>query len=76
MNSVKYNGKQFINRSRYAQQKIFCICVDVYETNEGDDFDNIFEDLSTLKIKQLKINNTLTEIYSDMLENSDFEQDF
>ena len=31
MNSLKYNAKKvnFIKRLKYAEQKIFCICIDV-----------------------------------------------
>ena len=65
---------KFINRLKYAGQKIFCICIDVYKIFEGDDFDEIYKVLSTLKIKKLKINNILIEKYKNLLENSDFEQ--
>ena len=41
---------------------------------EADDFDEIYIVLSTLKNKKLKINNTLIEIYKDMLESPNFEQ--
>ena len=39
----------FINRLKFAEVKIFSICVDVYKFYEGDDFDKIYEVLSTLK---------------------------
>ena len=39
----------FINRLKYAEVKIFSICVDVYKIYEGDDFDEILKVLSTLK---------------------------
>ena len=39
----------FINRIKYAEHKIFCICVDVYEIYEGNNYDKIYEVLSTLK---------------------------
>ena len=29
----------FINRLKYAEIKIFCICVDVYKIFNGKDFD-------------------------------------
>ena len=75
MSSLKYNKKKnFINRLNYAEQKIFCICIDVYKIYEGSDYDKIYEVLSTLKNKKLKINNILIEKYKDMLENPDFEQ--
>ena len=64
----------FINRLKYAEQKIFCICIDVYKIFEGDDFDEIYKVLSTLKNKKIKINNKLIEIYKNMLENPHFEQ--
>ena len=61
---------------KYAEQKIFCICIDVYKINEDDDYDEIYKILSTLKNKKLKINNTLIEKYKDMLLNPDFEQTY
>ena len=42
----------FINRLKYAEVKIFSICVDVYKIYEGDDFDKIYQVLSTLKNKK------------------------
>ena len=51
-----------------------CICVDVYRIYEGDDYDKIYEVLSTLKNKKLKINDILIEKYKDRLENLNFEQ--
>ena len=74
MSSLKYNGKKLINRLKYAEQKNFCICVDVYKIYKGNDFDKIYEVLSTLKLKKLKSNNILFEKYRDMLQNPDFEQ--
>ena len=84
-NYIVYKGKHelskiqrkkinFINRLKYAEQKIFCICIDVYKIYEGDEYDEIFKVLSTLKNKKLEINNSLIEIYKDMLETSSFEQ--
>ena len=64
-----------MNRIKYAEQKILCICVDVYRINDSDEYDKIFEVLSTLKIQKIKINNILLEKYRDMLENPDFEHD-
>ena len=76
MKSLKYNVKKinFMNQLKYAERKIFCICVDVYKIYEGDDYDKLFEVLSTLKNKKLKVNNILIEKYKDMLENPDFEK--
>ena len=66
--------KNFINRLKYAEVKIFSICVDLFKIYEGDNYDKIYEVLSTLKIKNMKINNILIEKYRDMLENPNFEQ--
>ena len=83
MNNRKYELSKiqrkkinFINRLKYAEVKIFSICVDLYKIYEGDDYDEIYKVLSTLKNKKLKINNTLIEIYKDMLENPNFEQNY
>ena len=66
----------FINRLKYAEFKIFSICIDVYKIYDGDDYDEIYKILSTLKNKKLKINNILIEIYKDMLLNPNFEQNY
>ena len=68
--------KNFINRLKYAELKIICICIDVYKIFEGDDYNEIYTILSTLKNKKLKINNILLEIYKGMLLNPDFEQNY
>ena len=38
----------FINRLKYAEDKIFSICVEVHKIYEGDDFDEKYKVLSTL----------------------------
>ena len=78
MNYQKDKEKKinFINRLKYAEVKIFAICVDLYKIYEGDNYDEIYKVLSTLKNKKLNINNTLIEIYKNMLENPDFEQNY
>ena len=78
MKSLKYKEKKinFINRLKYAEVKRFCVCIDVYKIYEGDDYYKTYEVLSTLKNKKLKINNSLIEKYKNMLENSDFEQNY
>ena len=48
----------------------------MYKIYEGDDYNKIYEVLSTLKNKNSKKNNILIEKYKDMLENPDFEQDY
>ena len=73
LSKIQKKKINFINRLKYSETKIFCICVDLYKIYEGDDYNEIFEVLSTLK-KNLKINNTLIEIYKDMLLNPNFEQ--
>ena len=74
MNSLKFREKNFINRLKNAEVKMFSICVDVYKIYEANDYDEIYKVLSTLKNKKLKINNTLIEIYKDVLQNPNFEQ--
>ena len=76
MNSQKYNEKKinFVNRLKYAEQKIFCICIDLYKIYQGNDFEEIYKTLSILKNKKLKINNILIEKYKDLLLNTNFEQ--
>ena len=61
---------------KFAELKFFCICVDRYQTYEAIDYDKIYENLSNLKNKKLKINNVLIEKYKDMLDNPNFEQDY
>ena len=66
----------FINRLKYSEQKIFCICIDVYDIYNGNEYDEIYKVSSTLKNKKFKINNILIEKYKDMIINPDFEQDY
>ena len=44
----------FNNRLKYAEQKIFCICIDVYKIHDSNDYDEIYKVLSTLRNKKLK----------------------
>ena len=77
MNSLKYKEKKyFINRLKYAELKLFCIRVDVYKIYEDNEYDKLYEVLYTLKNKKLKINNILIEKYKNIIENTDFEQDY
>ena len=76
LSKIQRKKINFVNRLKHAEQKIFCVCVDVYRINDGNDFDQIYKVLSTLKNKKMKIKNTLIEIYKDMLENSDFEENY
>ena len=74
LSKIQRKKINFINRLKYAEAKIFSICVDLYKIYEGDDYDEIYKILSTLKNKKLKVNNKLIEIYKDTLENLNFEQ--
>ena len=58
----------FINRLKHADQKIICICIAVFKIYEGNDFDKIYEVVSTLKNKKLKTNNILIKKFKDLLE--------
>ena len=53
---------------------MFSICVDVYKIYEDNDYDKIYEVLTTLKNRKLKITNILIEKYRDMFKNPNFEQ--
>ena len=74
LSKIQRKKTNFLNRLKYAEVKKFSICVDLYKIYEGDDFDKIYEIVSTLKNKKLKINNTLIDIYKEMLLNPIFEQ--
>ena len=76
LSKIQRKKINFINRLKYAEQRIFCICIDIYKIYEGNDFDEIYKVLSSFKNKKLKINNTLIDIYEDMMKNPDFEQDY
>ena len=76
LSKIQRKKINFINRLKYAEVKIFSICVEVYKIYEGDDYDEIYKVLSTLKNQKLKINNTLIEIYKDMIKNPDFKQNY
>ena len=49
LSKIQRKKNNFISRLRYAEQKIFCIFIDVYKIYEGNDYDKIYEVLSTLK---------------------------
>ena len=49
LSKIQRKKINFINRLKYAEVKIFSICVDVYKIYEGDDYDEIYKVLSTLK---------------------------
>ena len=70
LSKIQCKKINFINRIKYAEQKR-----DVYKMYESNDYNKIYEVLSTLKNKKLKTNNILIEKYKDMLMNPNFEQD-
>ena len=49
LSKIQRKKINFINRLKYAEQKIFCICVDVYKIYDGDDFNELYKVLSVLK---------------------------
>ena len=64
----------FVNRLNYAELKTFCICEDVYKIYEANDYDKLYGNLSTIKIKTLNINYILIEKYKNLPEIPDFEK--
>ena len=52
LSKIQRKKINFLNRLKYAEQKIFCICVDVYKIYEGDNYDEIYKILTTLKNKK------------------------
>ena len=67
LSKTQRKKNNFINRLKYAEQKTFCICFDVYKKNESDDYDKIYEVLTTIVNKKLKVINILIEKYKEML---------
>ena len=53
LSKIQRKKINFINRLKYAEVKIFSICVDVYKIYESVDFDAIYNVLSTLRNKKL-----------------------
>ena len=49
LSKIQRKRMNFFKRLKYAEHKIFCICIEVYKIYEGNDFDKIYEALSTLK---------------------------
>ena len=74
LSKIQRKKLNFINRLKYAEVKSFSICVDFYRIYEGNNFDEIYKVLSTLRNKKVKIINTLIEIYKNMLANPNFQQ--
>ena len=61
LSKIQRKKINFINRLKYAEQKLFRICIDVYKIYEGNDYDKTYEVFSTLKNKKLKRNNISIE---------------
>ena len=74
LSKIQRKKNNFINRLKHAEVKKNDICVDEDKIHEGNVFDKIYEVLSTLKNKEVKINNILIEKYKNKLEFPDFEQ--
>ena len=68
--------KIFIIWLKYAEFKIFCICIDGIKIDQSNDSKNIFKVLSDIKNKNLKFNIMLIEKSKNMLIYPDFEQTF
>ena len=49
LSKIQRNKIIFINRLKFAEIQIFSICVDVYKIYDGDDYDEIYEVLSSIK---------------------------
>ena len=56
LSKIQRKKRNFINRIKYGELKVFSICIDVYKTYEGNDYDKIYEVLSALKKEKVKIN--------------------
>ena len=76
LSKIQRKKINLINRLKYAERKIFCICIYVYKIYESNDYKKIYEVLSTLKHKKMKINYTLILKYKNMIENPNFEQNY
>ena len=66
----------FVNRLKYAEHKKFCICIQDYKIDEGNDYGEIYEVLATLKNEILKMNTILIEKCEDLLENPELEHHY
>ena len=51
LSKIQRKKINFLNRLKYAEQKIFCICIDLYKIYKGDDYNEIYKVLSILKKK-------------------------
>ena len=49
LSQIQRKRINFIKRLKYAKHKKFCTCVDVYKIYEGNNYNKLFDVLSTLK---------------------------
>ena len=54
LSKIQRKKINFINRLKYAEVKIFCICIDVYKIYQDHNYDEIYKVLSLLKNKNIK----------------------
>ena len=73
LSKIQRKRINFINRLRCAEIETFCICKEVDKIYEGNDYDKLYEALSTLKNKKLKNKDILIEKYKHMNLYSEFE---
>ena len=63
LSKIQRKKLNFMKRLKYAEQKIFSICIDFYKIYESNDYDKKYEVLSTLKNRKFKTKSTLIEKY-------------
>ena len=54
LTKIQRKKLNFINRLKYAEVKIFSICVDLCQIHQGGDFNEIYKVLSTLQKQKIK----------------------
>ena len=62
----------FSSRLKNAEKKSNCICFDVMQIYDGEDYEKILDALSRLKSKEINIKKELIDIYKNMP--SEFQQ--
>ena len=72
MNLQKVNEKKIFNRLRYAKITIISICIDVYRSNDGSDFEKSTVCLTRFEKRKLKSKIELVDLYKS--KNPNFEQ--
>ena len=64
----------FINRIKYAGEKLLCNCFEVYKINEGRGNIRVFDFLPMLTIEKVETKNDLVEKYK--IRDAVFEQKY